>query len=132
MGIPSKIIFYDGDCGLCNRSVGYVLKNEKHSEVHFAAIQSQFTMDLFSKRGWEKPDLSTVYYLEEDKLYTKSSAALNICRNLKFPQISLYGFIIVPRFIRDYFYDRIADRRKRISKGFCVMPTPDQRKRFIS
>ena len=132
MEIPNKIVFYDGDCGLCNRSVAYVLKNEKHSEVHFAAIQSEFTMELFSKRGWEKPNLSTVYYLEEERLYVKSSAALNICLNLKFPQISLYTFIIVPRFIRDFVYDRIAKRRKRISKGFCVMPTLDQRKRFIS
>ena len=127
-----KIIFYDGDCGLCNRSVAFVLKHEKEKTVLFAAIQSEFTKELFLTNGWQSPDLSTFYFYENGKLHSKSTAALSLSKYLKFPQSLLRAFFIVPRFIRDGVYDFIAKRRRRISKGFCVMPTPEDRARFLN
>ena len=126
-----NIIFYDGECGLCNRSVAFVLKHEKEKTILFAAIQSEFTTQFFEKNGWNSPDLSTFYFYENGTLFTKSTAALKLSKHLKFPQSWLRGFFIVPRFIRDWVYDFIAARRRRISKGFCVLPTTEERKRFI-
>lgn len=132
MEIPKQIVFYDGDCGLCNRSVAFVLKHEKEKIIHFAAIQSDFTKNLFQSKGWKEPDLSTVYFLNEGQLYEKSTAALKIARYLKAPNSWMAVFLIVPKFIRDAVYNFIAKRRKRISKGFCVMPATGDRERFIA
>ena len=63
--MEKPIVFYDGDCGLCNRSVAFVLKHEKSPVIHFAAIQSEFTIEIFKKNNWETPDLSTVYFYEK-------------------------------------------------------------------
>lgn len=131
MELSRKIVFYDGDCGLCNRSVAYVLRNEKHNEIHFASIQSKFTIDFFSLRDWDAPDLSTFYFFNNEVLYERSTAALQLSKELKYPHRLLSMFFIVPRFFRDAAYDFIAKRRRRISKGFCVMPKPGDKERFF-
>lgn len=132
MDIPEQIIFYDGDCGLCHRSVAYVLKHERDKTIFFASIQSDFTKQLFKSKGWKEPDLSTVYFLEKGDLFEKSAAALKVCKYLKSPRSWLTVFFIVPKFIRNAVYDFIAKRRKRIVKEYCVMPTPEDRVRFLS
>lgn len=130
--MEKPIVFYDGDCGLCNRSVAFVLRHERDQVIHFAALQSQFTIDFFKKNNWDAPDLSTVYFYEKGILNVKSTAALKIGRYLKSPRSWMIAFLIVPRFIRDGVYNMIAKRRKGISKGFCVMPKPGDRERFLS
>lgn len=126
-----KIIFYDGDCGLCNRSVTFVLDHEKSNEISFASIQSDFTKEFFNQQNWEQPDLSTVYFYDNGRLFRKSTAALKIGKYLKFPYSGMRLFLIVPRFIRDGVYNFIAKRRKRIAKGYCVLPKEGDLKRFI-
>lgn len=126
------IVFYDGDCGFCNRSVAYVMKHDRSRSIHFAALQSDFTKALFKEKGWESPDLSTFYFFENGKLYQKSTAALRVASYFKFPQSLMRAGWIFPRFIRDSVYNGVAKRRQRLSKGFCVMPSPEERKRFIS
>jgi predicted DCC family thiol-disulfide oxidoreductase YuxK len=51
--------------------------------------------------------------IEEEKIYTKSSAVLNILKRLDGLWPLLYVFIIVPPFIRNPVYDVIAKYRYR-------------------
>jgi predicted DCC family thiol-disulfide oxidoreductase YuxK len=46
----------------------------------------------------------------------------------------LYGFVIVPKFIRDGIYNFIAKNRYKWFgvREQCMMPTPEVRSRFIS
>lgn len=131
MDLKDKIVFYDGDCGFCNRTVAYVLKNDLKKEIYFAPIQSEVCTKVFVEQGWERPDLSTFYYLEDGHLFQKSNAALRLIRNFKFPQKLLLLGYIFPRFLRDFVYSVIAKNRKRISKGYCVLPSDEDRKRFL-
>lgn len=125
------LVLYDGDCGFCNRSVAFILKADRSSRIHFASIQSDFTKALFQKNGWPVPDLSTFYFVETDRLYSKSEAALQLAKYFSFPYNLLQFFFIVPRRIRDRIYDWVARRRSRFSKHFCVVPTLEQQARFV-
>lgn len=127
-----KIVFYDGDCGFCNRSVAFVLKNDKTKSIQFASIQSEFSEELFLKNNWQSPDLSTFYFLEKGTLYDKSTAAIRVSQYLSFPYSILQAIIIVPKFIRNYGYDFIAKRRNKLSKGYCVIPLEADKNRFIA
>lgn len=129
--LPDRIVFYDGDCGFCNRTVQFVLKNDRSRSIYFAKIQSEFTQNLFKRLNAPKPDLSTFYYLENNVLYKKSRAALKLNRYMTFPYVLGQVFWIVPRFIRDWVYDLIAKRRKRIMNGYCVILSSEEVKRFI-
>ena len=126
------IVFYDGDCGFCNRSVAFILKKDRTKRIEFAAIQSEFTKSLFRDNGWPQPDLSTFYFYEKGNKFEKSTGALKMAKYLKFPSVLLTFFWIVPRFIRDAVYDSIAKHRRNLSRDFCVMPSIEERKRFIS
>ncbi len=108
------------------------MKRDKTKSIHFSAIQSDFTKQLFRDNGWEEPDLSTFYFIEKGELYQKSKAALKVAGYFSFPYSLVRAFVIVPRFMRDSVYDFIAKRRQKISNGYCVMPTVEERTRFIS
>lgn len=124
-------VLYDGDCGFCNRSVAFILKHERNSDIHFAAIQSTFTQDFFEENGWETPNLSTFYFIHGGIKFERSAAAFEVLKSLKTPYRWLRVFRFLPRSFTDWMYDQVAKRRQRISKGFCVMPSPEQRERFI-
>ncbi len=128
---PKKIVFYDGDCGFCNKSVQFILRFEKDKSIQFAALQSSFAERYFEENLLPKPDLSTFYFSDGDELFEKSDAALRVAKNLKFPVSLVRFFWIIPQFIRDKVYDFIAKRRQRLSNGFCVIPEKEDRKRFI-
>jgi predicted DCC family thiol-disulfide oxidoreductase YuxK len=125
-----KIVFYDGDCGFCNRTVQFILNNEKSSVLYFCALQSDKALMLFEQHGQPAPDMSTFYFFD-NRFYSKSTAAIRLSTHLKFPYFLFHLAWIFPRFVRDAVYDFVAKRRQRFSAGFCAIPTPEQGKRFI-
>jgi predicted DCC family thiol-disulfide oxidoreductase YuxK len=60
------ILFYDGDCGLCNSSVQFVLKHRKHNAIYFATLQSDLAKQTLNKKGIEIK-LDTLYFLKNEK-----------------------------------------------------------------
>lgn len=107
--MPSQpIILFDGVCNFCNRAVNFVIKRDRKSALKFALLQSEFTKGILINHHLSTEDLSTFLFLENNKIYTKSTAALKVCRYLKGLWSLLYGFIIVPKFIRDGIYNWIA------------------------
>ena len=131
MGGNTNIIFYDGDCGFCNRTVKYILENDKTKSLFFASIQSEYTQDLFQENNWEPLKLNTFYLLENGVLHKKSKAALKVASYFSFPLRLLKVFQIIPICIRDQVYDFIAKRRHRILKGYCVMLSDEEKSRFM-
>lgn len=118
------IILFDGECSFCNSSVKFVFKKDKNAYFKFTSLQSdvgRLILDKFNKLN-EKID--TVILYENQKLYTKSTAALRIARKLKNGWKLLYMFIIIPRFLRDVVYDFIAKHRYKIvpKKEVCEIP----------
>lgn len=125
-----KIIFYDGDCGFCNRAVSYVLKRDSTKSLEFSSLQSDHAQKFFKERNFPPADLSTFYFFEEGNLYERSTAALKVVKYFSwYHQWMRLGWIF-PRFIRDGVYNFIAKRRRKISKGYCVMPSPEEMQRF--
>lgn len=128
----NTILFYDGDCGLCNRSVQFILNHERDHEIHFAALQSEFAQNFMHTKGIENIDFSTMILFKNNQLYTKSDAAFQIASHLKWYWKPLFGLKIFPRGLRNRVYDLIAARRKKLVKSFCALPNPEQAKRFIA
>ena len=126
----NKILFYDGDCGFCNSSVQFVLKNRKHNHIYFATLQSELAKTTLGKKGITI-ELDTLYYLKNNIVYNKSSAGLQISKELKLPYSIISILYFVPKFIRDFFYIQIAKRRHKIGSNFCVLPNEAEKSLFI-
>lgn len=128
--LPERIVFYDGECGFCNTSVQFVL-NHRKNPIYFAALQSDLATEIMRKQNVDI-EMNTLYFLEDGKLFDRSTGALRIARHLNggYPLIYYVG-IIFPRFFRDWIYDLIAKRRHKIKPGYCAMPTPEERDLFL-
>jgi predicted DCC family thiol-disulfide oxidoreductase YuxK len=125
------IVFYDGDCGFCNKTVQFVLSNEKNTSIHFCALQSKKAHQFFKEMGEKTPDMSTFYFFAKGRLYSESTGALVLASYLRFPYNMLQIGWLIPAFIRNGIYRFIAKRRQKLAAGFCALPSPDQAKRFI-
>ena len=128
-----KIVFYDGGCGFCNRSVQFILrKNTTKPFIYFASLQSDFAQNFFAKHNEPLPDLSSLVFFDSNTFYYKSTGALRIGTYLKSYRVICKIGLITPRFIRDFIYDIIAKNRNRIaSKLTCDILSEEERHRFI-
>ncbi len=124
------IVFYDGECGFCNRTVQWILDKEKSPIIHFSAIQSPFAQHFLNGKG-VMPDLSTVYFYSDGQLHSESKAAFQLCLFLRNPYRALRFFRFLPRCLTNAFYRWIARRRHRIAAGYCIAPKAAQKNRFI-
>ena len=127
------VILFDGVCNFCNGAVNFVIERDRQGYFKFAALQSEAGEGLLTKFGIDSVETDSVVLIEDDKAYLHSSAALKIVRRLPAPWPLLYGFIIVPRSIRDWAYRLFAKHRYRLfgRREECMIPTPEIRARFL-
>ena len=128
------IVLYDGVCGLCDRSVQLVLRNDRRGRFRFAALQSEAGRALLQKFGLPPEALDSVVLVEGGRAWRKSRAALRIARRMDAPWPLLWPLIIVPRPVADFVYGLIAKNRYRIfgKLDACMIPPPEVRARFLS
>lgn len=128
-----KVVIFDGVCNFCNATVNFLLQKDKEGVLRFAANQSETGQGLLHDNGIYTENIETIYFYDEGKLYDKSSAALHIAKNLPFPWKIAYIFIIIPAFIRNFFYQFIAQNRYKWfgKKETCRIPSPTERAKFL-
>ena len=115
MNDSSKIVLFDGDCSFCNFWVRFITKRSKKNSFGFISLQSDEGINI-RKKYEISPEIDSVVFVEKNSAFTKSSAALNIIKYLKFPWKLLYIFIIIPVPVRNYLYDFIAKHRHKFFK----------------
>src|ERR1043166_5009840 len=116
----NPIILYDGVCGLCNRSVRFILKRDRMDLFRFATLQSEFATRILLHHSisTDKPE-SVCLVLNPGQpgelVEIKSTAAISIGRELGiFWRIMANLFAIFPESLRDWGYDLVARNRYRI------------------
>jgi len=129
----NPILLFDGVCNLCNGFIQFVIKRDPEGVFRFAALQSETGKQLLQRAGYSSEELSTVVLHQQGRFYTHSDVALRVFRQLRFPWPLLYGFVIIPRPLRDAVYNWIARNRYRWfgRREECMMPTPDIQSRFL-
>lgn len=128
------IILFDGVCNFCNSAVSFVLKRNEKKEILFCPLQTAAGQKLLEQYNLPVNDLESFIFIENGKAYTRSTAALKVCRHFRAIWPLLYGFIIVPKFIRDGIYNWIAANRYKWFgvRQECMIPTPDIKARFLN
>jgi predicted DCC family thiol-disulfide oxidoreductase YuxK len=131
--LTHSIILFDGVCNLCNGAVNFVIKRDSGNVFKFASLQEKQGTLLLKKHAIDARKLDSIVLIENDSVYTKSSAALRIARKLSKLWPLFFIFIIIPSFIRDGIYDFIAKNRYKWfgKKEQCMIPTPGLREKFL-
>lgn len=129
-----SVILFDGVCNLCNGTVNFVIDHDPKLKFRFAALQSEVGQSYVNKFGLDTQKFDSVLLVENDKIYTKSTAALRIAKNLSGVwSLFYYVFGWLPAFFRDIFYDLIAKNRYKMfgKTDACRMPTTELQQRFL-
>jgi predicted DCC family thiol-disulfide oxidoreductase YuxK len=126
------IVFYDGICGLCNRSVNWLIKHDRKRILRYASLQSGFSKKALQAEGLDITSGTIVFY-DDQKIYTKSAAILKIFHRLGGIYRLAGIFYVLPPVLRDAIYDWIARNRYRWFGKYesCPMPDPGNRQLFI-
>lgn len=126
-------MLFDGVCNVCNASVQFILKNERAPTIQFASLQSARGKELVEKHRLDG-DVSTVVWVEGDRVLTRSSAIAASMKHLRgvWPVLA-WMLWIVPKPLRDIGYILFAKNRYRLfgKRDECMVPTPELRARFL-
>ncbi len=96
-----KILLFDGVCNLCNSTVNFVINRDRKKQIRYAAIQSPAGKKLLMKYNISPNYLSSLIFIDQEKVFLNSSGALRLCLYLKPLWPLMYVFIIVPPMLRN-------------------------------
>ena len=104
-----QVLFFDGDCVLCNNTVQWVLKKNISKNIYFASLQGQFAKNA----NLDLPSgTDSIVFMDGAKVFIKSEAAFEVLKHLK-NYTWFRVFRIFPLKLRDYVYEYIAKNRKK-------------------
>jgi predicted DCC family thiol-disulfide oxidoreductase YuxK len=100
----------------------------------FASLQSDIGQKLFELNDLSDTYMETVVYLRDNQVFQESSAILEILRDLGGIWKVLIIISLIPNSISDRIYRFIAKRRYSIfgKRKTCLLPTPENNKRFLT
>lgn len=125
-----KIILFDGDCNLCDAAVQYIIKYDKSDVFRFVSLQSELGQRLLKHIGIQSDKMDSIVLYEPGiAYYYKSSAALEIAKNLQGIFTLATLFRLLPSGIRDLLYDYVAKKRYKWygKKESCSVLTENSR-----
>jgi predicted DCC family thiol-disulfide oxidoreductase YuxK len=129
-----KIILFDGLCNLCEASVQFVIKYDKKDLFRFVALQSELGKEIIKHIGLESKNIDSIILYEPGIAYNyKSTAALEIAKNLggffHFGTI----FKLIPNGLRNLLYDYVAKNRYQWygKKEYCLVSTIELKSKFL-
>ncbi len=129
----NALILFDGECMFCNKTIQYILKNDKEERFLFAALQSEIGQYVKEWHFGDKPVPDSIILIDKQGVHLKSTAVLRIfkhCGNISFLS-RLTGWVPSP--VRNLFYDTFAVNRYAIfgKSNTCMLPAPNVRRRFF-
>ena len=128
------LVLFDGECGLCDRAVQWILRHDETGSFTFAPLQGE-TARTFVKMQ----DLETVVLVERDasgatRVYDRSRAFLRIWAQLGGIWRVLSWLRFLPAVLTDLPYRFIAKNRIRWfgKADACRVPDLATRSRFLT
>jgi predicted DCC family thiol-disulfide oxidoreductase YuxK len=127
------VVLFDGICNFCSDSVLFIIKRDPSARFRFAALQAEGGRRITEEFGIYLAGNDSIILVENKRIYYRSEAALRIARRLRGAWKLFYVFIIVPPFIRDFFYDIFARNRYRWfgRRDICFIPDEGIKPRFL-
>ena len=128
-----RLILFDGVCKWCNAWVSFTIAHDPDGQFKFGTLQSEQAQRILRDLNLSTHDHQTFLLLEEGHVYTKSTAALRVIRQLSRWWPLYYLCVLVPPPIRDVVYDFVARHRYRWMgrTATCRVPTQAERDRFV-
>lgn len=135
----NPIVLYDGVCGLCNRLVQFVLKNDRNDVFRFASLQSKLAEQILVRHRLRSESLETVYVvldygLAEERVLSRLQAVVYVLQQLGGPLAYISAILrVLPAPVQNFLYGLVARNRYRVFGRYetCPLPDGDTRSKFL-
>ena len=135
----NPIVLYDGVCGLCNRLVQFVLKNDRNDVFRFASLQSKLAEQILVRHRLRSESLETVYVVldygfAKERLLSRLQAVVYVLQQLGGPLAYVSAILrVLPAPVQNFLYRLVARNRYRVFGRYetCPLPDDDTRSKFL-
>lgn len=129
-----QILFYDGECVLCNRSVGLTIRLDRHARLRHAALQGKTATELLGDLD-ARQRLAGVTFYDRGQVYRGWRAIVKV-GGVLFPWTAWsYHVLRIPpiAWLLDGLYWLVARTRYKVFGKYesCPLPPPELRGRYI-
>jgi predicted DCC family thiol-disulfide oxidoreductase YuxK len=131
--LPDRLILFDGVCVLCSRWVAFVIAHDPDARYRFIPIQTPRGRQLAERFHIDAENPETNVIIAGGHANFKLESALVVLADFPGWRWTRIAYLL-PRRVRDFLYDRIAQNRYRLfgRRASCLMPTPDVSSRFLA
>ncbi len=128
-----QIIFFDGECTFCNKSINLLIKFDKKKIFKFASLQSELGQNVLKRFKKDVTVFDSIILYDGFEIFEKSDAFIKICNQLPSGWKLLSVVKFLPYSVRDFFYDFIAKNRHTFFRDMnsCIIPSKEEKERFI-
>ena len=137
------LVIFDGQCGLCNRAVRWLVRRDSQDRLRFVASESEKVAGILARHGFSLPEEKfspdTILVVREfghpsELVLVRSEAVLALLAELPrpWPTVEIVlGWI--PRPVLDLSYRLVTRWRYRIGGRLetCTVPTAENGQHFL-
>lgn len=138
--LPPRLVLFDGVCGLCDRTVQFLLDHDPEGALCYAPLQGE-TAAAIRARHPELAGVDSVVFVERatdsdsdaERVTVRSKAVMRMLRHVRGPWRHLAVLGVVPAFLLDSGYELVASIRYRVFGKLetCRVPDASVRARFL-
>ena len=135
--MSQHLLFYDGECGLCDHFVQFVLRIDQKGKFLFAPLQGDTACDVLKDLPEEIKQADSLvlvenYHSSNQKIWILGKGALRVAWLLGGCWKIIGWISFLPSFLYDWCYRLVAKNRHRLfSKDSCLIPDPSNKLRFL-
>ncbi|RKG53913.1 DUF393 domain-containing protein [Acinetobacter cumulans] len=128
-----NIILFDAICVLCNGWAKFLIQNDTQQKFKLASVQSPLGEAILKYYAMSTVDYTTMVVIFNEQRYLESTALLKVMQHLGMPYSLLSAGYVVPQFIRDFLYRRVALNRYQLfgTTDYCMLPSTDNQQHFL-
>jgi predicted DCC family thiol-disulfide oxidoreductase YuxK len=138
--LRTPVLLYDGECGLCNAVVRFILRHDREGRIRFAPLQSAPAQDYLHAKGLPEDDFDSLVFVPDwnaqapGGFLLRTSGALAAFASMGGPWAALSRLAAIPTWLRDPAYWLIAKTRYALFGEYEPRPleNPDWEKRFLA
>jgi len=140
ISVSGPVLFFDGECGLCNRVVRVLLRLDRRGALHFAPLQGASAQAYLRQHGLPTADFDSLIFVpnwatrDQPEFLQRTDgvvAALRAIGGIRGTTLAWIRFL--PVSWRDALYKIVARWRYRLFGEWvaCPLPRPEWRTRFL-
>ncbi|MGD1978666.1 MAG: DUF393 domain-containing protein [Akkermansiaceae bacterium] len=122
-----RIVFFDGDCLLCQASLKWLNRLDARDRLLFAPLQG-----TLAKEKEIDQSIDSMAYLEDGEVWRSSEAVRRVCFAAGGAGWLLWAILtIIPKPVREFGYRLVAANRTRLfTNGSCGFPEEGMREKM--